>query len=109
MIRLGTITRAWLAAALYGALILISSALAQQTSGDRSFLRCGGWACSLTATKLSGVNSESAWALGRTTKADAENDCGGREGQDFKDCVAEQTARPPVVITANCEKGTASF
>ena len=72
---------------LCGAVVLPSRGLAQQTTEDRSFLRCGGWNCSLTAIELSGVDSKNAWALGRTTKDDAEDDCGGREDKTFLSCA----------------------
>ena len=86
----------------------VSPGRAAEKAGARSFLRCGGWACSLTATELQCLNTTQAWAIGRTTKQDAHKDCGGREGLDFARCVAEQTARPPVVINADCENGTVS-
>lgn len=100
---------ACLAMLLCGIVVIPSRVLAQQTTEDRSFLRCGGWNCSLTAIELSGVDSKNAWALGRTTKDDAEDDCGGREGENFLKCALEEIGRPPVVITLNCEAGTAAY
>ncbi len=107
--RVRSVLPASLAAILCGALILASGTWAQQKADDRSFLRCGAWNCSLTAIELSGVDTKNAWALGRTTKKDAEEDCSGREAKNFLTCVLEEIGRPPVVITLNCEEGVASY
>lgn len=109
IIRAEVIASVALVMLLGGVVVLPSRGSAQQTTDDRSFLRCGGWNCSLTAIELSGVDSKDAWALGRTTKDDAEDDCGGREDKNFLSCALEQIGRPPVVITLNCEEGTASY
>ena len=58
---------------------------------------------------MRGIDTQAAWALGRATKENAEADCSGHEGADFAPCVAEQMARPPLVIIANCEEGTAAY
>ena len=108
-IRAGAIASVGLVMLLGGVVAFPSRGSAQQTTHDRSFLRCGGWNYSLTAIELSGVDSKDAWALGRTTKDDAEDDCGGREDKTFLSCALEQIGRPPVVITLNCEEGTASY
>lgn len=72
-------------------------------------VRCGGWACSVTAVEVKGVDTAEAWFLARTTEENAKSDCDAREGDDFKVCVAEQIAQPPIVVEANCEEGTAGF
>ena len=80
---------------------------AAEAAGRGTFLRCGGWSCSVTVTQLKGIDSEDAWALGRTTRRDAEHDC--RNAVGFPRCIAKLMAQPPVVIVANCEEGTTSF
>ena len=72
------------------------------------FARCGGWNCSVTVVEVKAADTDKAWALGRTTQADAEEDCSGREGADRTACVVELMAQPPIVISANCPLGTAS-
>jgi hypothetical protein len=60
--------------------------------------------------EVKGIDTKEAWALGRTTKQDAEEDCSGHgKGADFASCVSEQMARPPFVITADCEEGIAAW
>ncbi len=81
--------------------------LPQERSKEGALLRCGGWDCSLTASELKGVDTDKAWALGRTTRKDAEADCSARKGREFMLCVTEQMARPPIVVNANCEEGIA--
>lgn len=99
--------RIFLACALLS--LAASGGWAAKKAQGKSFARCGGWACSLTAIEMRGVNTKEAWALGRTTKRDAEEECQFREGPEIRKCVNELVARPPVVITADCEEGTASF
>ncbi len=72
------------------------------------FARCGGWNCSVTAVEVKAADTDKAWALGRTTREDAEEDCSAREGADRTAYVAELMAQAPIVITANCQAGTAS-
>jgi hypothetical protein len=99
--------RLTVASALIG--LATSAGLAAEKSDAKSFLRCGGWDCSLTAVEVKGIDTKEAWALGRATKQDAEEDCSGHEGADFAPCVSEQMARPPLVITADCEEGIAAY
>lgn len=100
-------TRTILAAALI--CTIAAPAWSAEKATKRSFLRCGGWACSLTAVEWHGIDTAEAWALGRTTRRDAEKDCSVREGREFRACVIDQMRQPPVVITADCERGAASL
>lgn len=58
---------------------------------------------------MNGIDTKEAWALGRTTKRDAEEDCSANEGDELTRCVSEQMARPPLVITADCDEGIAAY
>jgi hypothetical protein len=67
----------------------------------------GAGSCSVTVMEVKGIDTRDARALGRTTRRDAEHDCS--KTVDVPRCIDRLTAQPPVVIVANCEKGTTSF
>ncbi len=87
--------------------VIFAAGLALAAEGEApQLVRCGGWACSVTAVEVKGADTAEAWFLARTTEKDAQSDCDANEGDALKTCVAEQVARPPIVVEANCEEGT---
>jgi hypothetical protein len=95
---------------IVAAATVIFAAGALAAEGDApQLVRCGGWDCTVTAVEVKGVDTAEAWFLARATEKDAESDCDAQEGDQAKACVADLMGRPPIVVEANCEEGTAGF
>lgn len=84
-------------------LLAVGSPAAAQTAAKApTFYRDGGWSGEIKALKWGGLDTARAWAVGRHSKATAEEACSGREGPDRSRCARELLRQKEVRIFADC-------
>lgn len=71
-----------------------------------TFFRDGGWTGEVQATSSGGLDTASAWAIGRHTRATATKACSGRDGAERVECIRRLVAEPETRIFADCTTAT---
>ncbi|MEQ1714859.1 MAG: hypothetical protein ABL907_02535 [Hyphomicrobium sp.] len=84
-----------------------TSDAAQAQPKPPTFFRDGGWSGEVQADRWGALDTARAWAIGRHSKATAEEACSGRNARERAACARGLRRQPAIRIFADCTAGVA--